>query len=38
MLYESGAKDKKLGTAMKKFNEDERAGMRNKDDKTVPKK
>jgi len=27
MLYESGTKDKKLGKAMKKFNEDERAGI-----------
>jgi hypothetical protein len=27
MLFESGAKDKKLGSAMKKFNEDERASI-----------
>lgn len=27
MLFESGAKDQKLGTAMKKFNEDERKGI-----------
>mmetsp|Transcript_6772 Transcript_6772/g.9708 ORF Transcript_6772/g.9708 Transcript_6772/m.9708 type:complete len:114 (-) Transcript_6772:43-384(-) len=29
MLYESGAKDKKLGSAMKKFNDDTRKGTTN---------
>jgi len=33
MLYESGAKDQKLGTAMNKFNDIERAGIRSKDGK-----
>lgn len=29
MLYESGSKDKKLGSAMNKFNEDTRTGTTN---------
>jgi len=37
MLYESGSKDKRLGTAMKKFNDDERADIGKKDGKG-PKK
>ena len=32
MLFESGGKDKKLGGAMKKFNEDERAGIQGDDE------
>ena len=37
MLYESGSKDKQLKTAMKKFNDGERAGIGTKDGKG-PKK
>jgi hypothetical protein len=32
MLFESGAKDKKLGGAMNKFNEHERAGIKDGDE------